>query len=51
MTEEEKIKAKKHIDYWENEEKDYLKKGDTMSAMWCRILANNLRKEIGEQER
>ncbi len=41
---------KKSIDYWESEVKRNLDKGDVMSATMCRILANNLRKDIGLPE-
>lgn len=41
---------KKNIDYWENEVQEGLKEGNIMKAIGCRVLANNLRKEIGEEE-
>lgn len=40
---------KKNIDYWESEAQENLKEGDIMKAVGCRILANNLRKDIGEE--
>ena len=40
---------KKNIDYWESEVQEALKEGDIMKAVGCRILANNLRKDIGEE--
>lgn len=48
---EEKIKeTKKNIEFWENEKQMYLDKGDIMSAVQCELLAENLRKEIGESK-
>lgn len=41
---------KKNIDYWESEVQEALKEGNIMKAVGCRVLANNLRKEIGEEE-
>lgn len=48
MSEEEKKHTKKNIKYWENEKQRYLDNGDIMSAVQCEILAEHLRKEIGE---
>lgn len=42
--------TKKNIEYWENEVKQALKENDIMQAVCCRVLANNLRKDIGEKE-
>lgn len=42
--------TKKNIEYWENEVKQALKENDIMQAVGCRVLANNLRKDIGEKE-
>ncbi len=42
--------TKKNIEYWENEVKQALKENNIMKAVGCRVLANNLRKEIGEKE-
>ena len=50
MNEEEKKKIKKSIEYWENEKQNYINKKDIMSAVQCEILAENLRKEIGESK-
>ena len=41
--------TKKNIEYWENEVQQALKENDIMKAVGCRILANNLRKDIGEE--
>ena len=41
--------AKKNIKYWEKEVKKALEEKDIMKAVGCRILANNLRKDIGEE--
>ena len=41
---------RKDIEYWENEVQNALKENDIMKAIGCRILANNLRKSIGESE-
>lgn len=41
---------RKNIEYWENEVQNALKENDIMKAIGCRILANNLRKSIGESE-
>lgn len=41
---------KKNIDYWESEVQKALKEEDIMKAVGRRILANNLRIDIGEEE-
>ena len=41
--------TKKDIEYWENEVQQALKENDIMKAVGCRVLANNLRKDIGEE--
>ena len=40
--------TKKNIEYWENEVQKHLKNNDIMQAVGCRVLANQLRKDIGE---
>lgn len=50
MSEEKLEETKKNIEYWENEVQIALKEKDIMKAVGCRILANNLRKDIGEKE-
>ena len=42
--------TRKNIEAWENEVQQALKENDIMKAVGCRILANNLRKDIGESE-
>lgn len=42
--------TRKNIEYWENEVKKALGEKDMNKAVSCRILANNLRKDIGESE-
>lgn len=42
--------TRKNIEYWENKVQEALKENDIMKAVGCRILANNLRKNIGESE-
>ena len=42
-------KTKKNIEYWENEVQQALKENNIMKAVSCRVLANNLRKDIGEE--
>lgn len=42
--------TKKNIVFWENEVQEALKNNDIMKAIGCRILANHLRKNIGEEE-
>lgn len=42
--------TKKNIEYWESEVQQALKGNDIMKAVVCRVLANNLRKDIGEKE-
>lgn len=51
MKEEEKKinETKKNIDYWENEVKKAMDRGDIMKAVGCRILANKLREDIKEE--
>ena len=41
--------TKKNIEYWENEVQQALKENSIMKAVSCRVLANNLRKDIGEE--
>ena len=41
--------TKKNIEYWENEVQQALKENNIMKAVSCRVLANNLRKDIGEE--
>ena len=43
-------KTKKNIEYWESEVQKALKENNIMKAVGCRILANNLRRDIGEEE-
>lgn len=50
MSEEKLKETKKNIEYWENEVQIALKEKDIMKAVGYRILANNLRKDIGEKE-
>ena len=45
-----KEETKKNIEYWENEVQEALKEDDIWKAVGCRLLANNLRKDIGEEE-
>lgn len=40
--------TKKNIEYWEKEVQKHLKNNDIMQAVGCRVLANQLRKDIGE---
>lgn len=42
-------KTKKNIEYWESEVQKALKENNIMKAVGCRVLANNLRKDIGEE--
>ncbi len=42
--------TRKKFEYWENEVKKALGEKDMNKAVGCRILANNLRKDIGESE-
>ena len=42
--------TRKNIEAWENEVQQAIKENDIMKAVGCRILANNLRKDIGESE-
>lgn len=41
--------TKKNIEFWESEVQKALKENDIMKAIGCRVLANNLRKDIGEE--
>ena len=43
-------KKKKNIEYWESEVQKALKENNIMKAVGCRVLANNLRRDIGEEE-
>lgn len=40
--------TKKNIKYWENEVQQALEENNIMKAVGCRVLANQLRKDIGE---
>ena len=42
--------TKKNIEYWESEVQKALRENNIMKAVGCRVLANNLRKDIGEKE-
>ena len=49
MLNKEEIKeTEKNIEYWENEVQKALKENNIMKATGCRVLANKLREEIGE---
>lgn len=48
MSEEEIIETKKNINFWESEVQKHLKNNDIMQAVGCRLLANDLRRSIGE---
>ena len=52
MSEEEQkaIEKRKYIKAWEQEAQQWLDKGDVISATMCELLAENLRKEIGESK-
>ena len=50
LSDEERQKIKKNIEAWEKEKQEWIDKGDIMSAVQCEILAENLRKEIGESK-
>ena len=50
MNKEEKERIKKNINFWESEKQSYLDKNDIMGAVQCEILADHLRKEIGESK-
>ncbi len=41
--------TKKNIQFWENEVQKALKENNIMKATGCRVLANQLRKDIGEK--
>lgn len=43
--------TKKNIEFWESEVQKALKENDIMKAIGCRVLANNLRKDIGEESK
>lgn len=42
--------TKRNIEYWEKEVQEALKEKNIGKAISCRILANHLRKDIGEKE-
>lgn len=42
---------KKNIEFWEKEVEKNLQNNDIMTAVGCRLLANNLRKSIGLEEK
>lgn len=44
----EEIETKKNIKYWESEVQKALKEDDMGKAIGCRILANKLREDLGE---
>ena len=48
MSKEEIVEIKNNIYYWENEVQKALKENNINKATGCRILANKLREEIGE---
>ena len=50
MTDEEIKETKKNIELWEREVEKALKDDNIMKATGCRVLANELRKSIGEKE-
>lgn len=41
--------TKKNIEYWESEVQQALKENNIMKAIGCRVLANDLRKDIGDE--
>lgn len=43
-----KEETEKNIEYWESEVQKALKEDNIMKAISCRILANRLREDIGE---
>lgn len=43
--------TKKNIEYWESEVQKALKENNINKAIGCRILANKLREDIGEESR
>lgn len=50
LSEEKKESIKASIRFWESEKQFCLDKHDIMGAVQCEILADNLRKEIGESK-
>lgn len=48
LSREEIEKTKENINYWESEVQQALKENDINKAIGCRILANKLREDIGE---
>ena len=48
MNDREEIKE--NIEYWESEVQSALKEDDVIKAVQCRLLANYLRRSIGEEE-
>lgn len=42
------IETKKNIEYWESEVQKALKENNINKAIGCRVLANKLREDIGE---
>lgn len=42
--------TKKNIEYWESEVQKALKENNISKAIGCRILANKLREDIGEDK-
>lgn len=42
--------TKKNIEYWESEVQKALKENNINKAIGCRILANKLREDIGEDK-
>jgi len=50
MTDKQKEETKKNIKFWEQEVEKHLDKGDIMQAVGCRVLANHLREQIGEEK-
>lgn len=41
---------KKNIELWEDEVQKALQENDIMKACMCRVLANKLREDIGEEQ-
>ena len=41
--------TKKNIEYWESEVQKALKENNIIKAVSCRVLANQLKKDIGKQ--
>lgn len=46
MEDDERKVIEKNIILWENEVQKHLDNGDIMQACMCRILSNNLRKDL-----